>query len=206
MRPKERLRRDIERAGLPLKDDEWRVISRDFNACAYSMGDIILSSTRVADRWLFLSEGTVASQQATPKGDALIARFFEPGQFCANLTSAWSRKHSLDELIAITNVEGVLIPDSVFRDQYLRGAIFGQYLRLKVMETLLFDKDVLYAKTSNDTEVQYRFLEETYGSVIEHTAQKDLARFIGVTPQGLNRFLRRRAGRQAPETRKHESR
>lgn len=206
MRPKERLRRDIERTGLPLNDDEWRVISRDFNACAYSMGDIILSSTRVADRWFFLSEGTVASQQSTPKGDALIARFFEPGQFCTNLTSAWSRKHSLDELIAITNVEGVLIPDSIFRDQYLRGAIFGQYLRLKVMETLLFDKDVLYAKTSNDTEVQYRFLEETYGRVIEHTAQKDLARFIGVTPQGLNRFLRRRAGRQATETRKHEER
>ena len=28
--------------------------------------------------------------------------------------------------------------------------------------------------------------------VVQRTAQKDLARFIGVTPQGLNRFLKNR--------------
>ncbi|MEO1537788.1 MAG: hypothetical protein AAFR73_08645 [Pseudomonadota bacterium] len=196
MRPKERLRRDIERTGLVLSDDEWLRLSPSFSECTFAMGDIILSSTRVADRWLFLGQGIVASQQPTPKGDVLIARFFEPGQFCANMTSTWTQKLAMDELVAITDVEGVLIPDRLFRDQFLRGAVFGEYLRLKCMETLIFDKDVLYAKTSNDTEVQYRFLEDTYSRVIEHTAQKDLARFIGVTPQGLNRFLRRRVERQ----------
>lgn len=56
----------------------------------------------------------------------------------------------------------------------------------------MFDKDILYAKTSNDTEVQYRFLESHHTEVVQRAAQKDIARFIGMTPQGLNRFLRNR--------------
>ena len=189
---KSRLRQDMERLDRVLCDGEWGKLSRDFTTCTYAMGDTILSSARIADRWIFLTEGVVASEQATQGGDALIARFFEPGQFCSNLTSAWTRQLASDELIAVTDVEGVLIPDTLFRHEFLRGGVFGEYLRLKCMETLLFDKDVLCAKTSNSTEVQYRFLEQSYTQVIARTTQKDLARFMGLTPQGLNRFLRRR--------------
>lgn len=183
---------DIGLYGVALGPDTWRDLSKDFVGCAYAKGDVILSSARVADRWLFLTRGIAASEQTTPEGQALIARFFEPGQICTNITSAWSRRPGSDDLIAITDVEGVLIPDPLFREEYLRGHAFGEYLRLKCMETLLFDKDILCAKTSNDTEVQYRFLEQNYDEVVLRTTQKDLARFIGLTPQGLNRFLQAR--------------
>lgn len=186
------LRHDVERQGLKLDEADWERLTSGFKTCTYDMGEVIISSAHIADRWLFLTEGIVASEQATQGGDALIARFFEPGQFCSNLTSAWSRQLASDELIAITDVEGVLIPDALFRHEFLRGDVFGEYLRLKCMETLLFDKDVLYAKTSNSTEIQYQFLEKSYAQVIKRATQKDLARFIGLTPQGLNRFLRRR--------------
>ena len=191
---KTHLQRDMEELDITLADAEWERLSKDLTICSYAMGDVILSSARIADRWLFVTEGVVASAQATQGGDALIARFFEPGQFCSNMTSAWSRQLASDELIAVTDVEGILFPDPLFRHEFLKGGAFGEYLRLKCMETLLFDKDVLYAKTSNNTEVQYRFLEERYAQVIARTTQKDLARFIGLTPQGLNRFLRRRDG------------
>ena len=196
MQAKDHLRKDIEQSGLFISDDAWLHLSKDLTEFSGTLGEVILSSTRIADRWLFLTEGIVASEQPTIDGDALIARFFEPGQFCSNLTSAWSRKLAFDELIAISDVKGVLIPDALFREQFLRGGVFGEYIRLKFMETLLFDKDILCAKTTNDTEVQYRFLEENCAQVIAHTTQKDIARFIGVTPQGLNRFLRRRTAAQ----------
>ncbi|MEM9794728.1 MAG: hypothetical protein AAF848_17440, partial [Pseudomonadota bacterium] len=78
-----------------------------------------------------------------------------------------------------------------------RGGVFGQYLRIKAMETLILDKDILCAKTSNDTEVQYSFLERSFPEVVQRATQKDVARFIGVTPQGLNRFLRNRKSSSA---------
>lgn len=191
------LKKDIEQYGVSLNDTDYAEIQKVSFECAFPMGDVILSRVRVEDHWLFLTRGIVASEQSTLGGDALIARFFEAGHLCANLTSAWARELDTDDLIAITNVEGVLLPHNLFREQYLRGNGFGEYLRLKTMETLMFDKDILCAKTSNNTEVRYGFLEHNYKEVVRRASQKDLARFVGVTPQGLNRFLKNRDNAQS---------
>lgn len=191
------LKHDAKSLGFAVPSEEWQSLSAEFTACRFPTGDVILSSVRVADRWLFVTRGIVAFEQTSPDGGTLIGRFFQPGQFCSNLESAWRQELASDTLIAITNVEGVLLPDPVFRDQYLRGGVFGQYLRIKAMETLILDKDILCAKTSNDTEVQYSFLERSFPEVVQRATQKDVARFIGVTPQGLNRFLRNRKSSSA---------
>lgn len=186
------LKQDIQRCGCTLEPAEWHRLSKELVNCAFQKGDVIQSQARVADHWLFVASGIVASEQSTPDGNNLIARFFEAGHLCSNPTSAWHRELGSDDLIAITNVEGVLLPNLWFREQYLRGGNFGEYLRIKAMQTLMFDKDILSAKTSNDVETRYGFLESSHSEVVRHTAQKDLARFIGVTPQGLNRFLKNR--------------
>lgn len=186
------LKKDIELYGVSMDDTDWSEIQKASIECSFPMGDVILSRVRVADRWLFLTRGIAASEQSTLGGDALIGRFFEAGHLCANLTSAWAQQLGTDDLVAITNVEGVVLPHHLFREQYLRGNGFGEYLRLKLMETLMFDKDIICAKTSNNTEVRYGFLERHYKEVVRRVSQKDLARFIGVTPQGLNRFLKNR--------------
>ncbi|MEO0326956.1 MAG: hypothetical protein AAF217_00020 [Pseudomonadota bacterium] len=191
------LRQDVELHGVTISEAEWRSLCKDFSCCAYPQGDVIIDQARVADRWLFLTKGIAASEQTTTDGDALIARFFEKGHFCSNLTSAWGRQIASDELIAITNIEGVILPNALFREQYLRGNAFGEYLRMKTMEALMFDKEILCAKTSNDTELQFSFLEYSHSDVVQKTAQKDLARFIGITPQGLSRFLKNRRSNKA---------
>ena len=186
------LREDVERYGIALPVDRWADLTAQVSEQEFREGTVIMSAARVADHWLFVSQGIVASEQTTADGDALIARFFEPGQICSNLSSAWRRALSSDTLIAVTQVEGVFFPDAIFRAEYLRGGAFGEYLRIKAIETLLFDKDLLCAKTSNDTEVRYSFLEQNYAEVVARTTQKDRARFVGLTPQGLNRFLKAR--------------
>jgi len=190
--PLSALREDMERYGIALPEDRWAELTTQVSEQTFGEGDVIMSSARVADHWLFVSQGIVASEQTTQDGDALIARFFEPGQICSNISSAWRRALSSDTLIAVTQVEGIFFPDAIFRAEYLRGGVCGEYLRIKAIETLLFDKDLLCAKTSNDTEVRYSFLEQNYAEVVARTTQKDRARFVGLTPQGLNRFLKAR--------------
>ena len=54
----------------------------------------------------------------------------------------------------------------MFREGYLGGGPLGVYWREKVFETLLFDKDIVCAKTTRDIDDRYRFLNERHSSVI----------------------------------------
>ena len=184
--------RDIEGLGVAIARNEWSQIVRHCADVQVQAGRTIQNQSQVAASWLFLSQGVAASEQTWLDGSMTIARFFEPGNFCANLTSVWTRDIASDDLVAVTDVAGLAIPDGIFRRQYLDGGFFGRYLRLKMMEAHLFAKELICAKTSGQTETRYRFLEEYHQGVIGSVPQKDIARFLGVTPQGLSRFLRRR--------------
>ncbi|MEO1397708.1 MAG: cyclic nucleotide-binding domain-containing protein [Pseudomonadota bacterium] len=183
---------DIRRQGVTLDLQQWDQIRQRCKCIRVPAGDKIQSQARVADSWIYLSEGIAASQQTWLDGATSIARFFEAGDICANVTSVWTRDIASDDLIAITDVVGLALPDRTFRREYLEGDFFGLYLRHKLMNAHLFAKELVCAKTSGQTETRYRFLEEYHRNVIGSVPKKDIARFLGVTPQGLSRFLRRR--------------
>ena len=186
------LKSDIQRLGVEIDLITWDRITQRCRCVQVKAGDKIHNQARVADTWVFLSEGVAASEQTDPDGVSTVARFFEPGDVCANLTSVWTREIGADDLVALTDVIGVAIPDDFFRREYLEGGSFGIYLRLKMMSAHLFAKELVCAKTSGRTETRYRFLERYHKAVIGTVKQKEIARFLGMTPQGLSRFLRHR--------------
>lgn len=192
IRPFQALEKDISDHGVELSSTAWLALRESLSEVRARSGSCIYGQQAIGDRWLFLTDGIAASRQTHADGSLSIARFFEKGQFCTNLTSTWTQDYASDDLLALTEVEGVEVPDYVFRREYLRGGAFGEYLRLIVMETLCFDKEIMVVKTVCTTETRYRFLEEQYEAVIGSVRHKDVAAFLGVTPQGLSRFLRRR--------------
>lgn len=183
---------DIRRAGVTLDPAEWDRIADRCKRVAIPAGETIQNQARVADRWIYLSHGVASSRQSWQDGALSIARFFEPGDICANMTSVWTGDIASDDLVAMTDVAGVSIPDDIFTQEYLEGGFFGVYLRHKMIDAHLFAKELICAKTSGRTEARYQFLEHHHRNVIGSVPQKDIARFLGVTPQGLSRFLRRR--------------
>ncbi len=192
MSPVERLMQDVAAHDIDLPPAEWRKLRQQLTETQYAKRDVIFSQAQIADRVLFVSAGIAASEQAHADGSSGIARFFEAGHLCTNLTSAMHRAPAEDTLVAITDVEGVIFPLDLLLQAYLDGVQFGRYVRLKLLETLAFDKEVICAKTHNRTEDRYRFLGDRHARIIEDAPAKCIAQFIGITPQGLSRFLRKR--------------
>ena len=116
------LAKDIEAQGINIPDMEWE----DFT-----------------DQCVSVENGVSASQFAQANGQLIIDRFFETGNFCTTVRSAWRTEPSDDQIIALTTVKGVLIPMTRWRDEYLRGGSIGEYIRIKLFQTLLFDADVI---------------------------------------------------------------
>lgn len=184
-------RQHILSKGIVLTDADWRAVCGDLQPIMLKRGEVIIDSARVTEHLFFVCEGIAASFQTTRDGDSQIARFFERGQLCTNLTSAWNKSVSEDQLIALTDFSGIGFSFSVMRDAYLHGGPLATYWRTMVFETLLFDKDVMCAKTVRDVEIRYQFLADRYQRVIFDVPDKYIARFLGITPQGLSRFLKK---------------
>ena len=185
----------IAATGSPVADADWRVVAAQLEAVSARRGDVLLDSATVTKHMLFVSRGIAASQQIDADGDTHIARFFENRQLCTNITSAWQQSVSSDQLIAVTEFEGVRVPFAMYRDEFLSGGPLAAYWREMTLQTLLFDKDLMCVKTMRHVEARYRFLAERYERVVTDVPDKHLARFIGITPQGLSRFLKNRRTR-----------
>ncbi|MEL6169503.1 MAG: hypothetical protein AAFR35_12495 [Pseudomonadota bacterium] len=186
------LRDDMEAVDEQVTKTDWLRISSDLTDVSYEPKDEIFPEFRVTKAVLFVVSGTTASERTLADGSTPIARFFEPGHLCTNLDSFWLRENALERLFAITSVTGILIPHEIFEAEYLDGGPFGRYLRKKVMQTLIFDKSVLVAKTLTNSEMRMRFLETEYRNVVRDVPAMHLARFLGMTPQGFSRFQKNR--------------
>lgn len=183
-------RESIEARGHAISDADWDSLKPPLKPVSVARGEVLLDSAHVAQHVIFVCQGVVASLQTTADGDTQIARFFERGQLCTNITSAWHQSITEDELVAMTDVSGLLIPFSMFRHDFMFSGPLSHYWREMVIETLLFDKDLMCTKTMRDVATRYRFLSERYEQVVTTVPDKYIARFLGITPQGLSRFLR----------------
>jgi hypothetical protein len=79
----------------------------------------------------------------------------------------------------------------MFREEFISGGPLATYWREKVLETFLFDKDIMCAKTLRNVESRYRFLIDRHQDVVSKVPDKYIARFLGISPQGLSRFLKK---------------
>jgi len=163
-----------------------------FNRKKYSKKSIIFSQTDLCDEVLFICDGIIASEYNLEDGKNVISRFFIENNLCTNLISTMTKTNSLDSIVAITDVSAISIPLKIFYQYYLDDGGIGKYFRIKLLDNLLEAKSLISIKTVSKTEEKYEFLEKKYPIALQFIPAKDIASFMGITPEGLSRFLKKR--------------
>ena len=186
------LAQEMESLGCSPSSADWSQVRHHATERRVASRRSIYADSKVADRWIFITSGLAGSQYTHSNGSVTLTRFFEPGNIAGNVTSTWTQDFGSDELLAVSDVEGVEFPHDFLFQEYMGGKEFGAFIRLKVIETLRFDKDLLVNRSLNNVEARLRFLEERHKSVLELAMKRDIAAFLGITPQGYSRVLRRR--------------
>jgi len=188
----EEFKREIEKYIQGEIDSEWENLSSNLSIKTTSKREVVFRQTDICNDVIYILEGIAASEN-NESDKYVITRFFQYGNLCSNMVSASSKTLQADNVIAITNVKYVTIPLDCFMNLYLcsTGKI-GIFFRKKILEHLVEAKNLISIKTSQVTEIQYSFLEENYPEIIEKTPSKYIAAFIGITPEALSRFLKKR--------------
>lgn len=192
MDPLDSLRNDVERVVGPTSDADWHRVTSSLRPVECDQGQIVFSRQRRQLTWLFITRGIAAAEQPEPNGGIGISRFFEPGQFCTNLTSL-SKPEETGEIVAsITPVAGVVMSNQFFQREYRSNGLLGPYLRDKIMEAILYDRELMRVKTANDLDTRYQFLASRNTDIVHRAPVADLARFIGIPKPTLQAYLARK--------------
>ncbi|MEO1530273.1 MAG: cyclic nucleotide-binding domain-containing protein [Planctomycetota bacterium] len=176
--------------GVDLAASEWDEFASVCTETSYRKREVIFRDGVEPDYLLFITNGVCAGQASQPDGQTVVARFFEPGDFCAKISFTRRGSTNANTIIAVTPAEGVLIPMDRWRREHLEGMGVGRYARQKMMRAHYFDIDIIQVKTLNRTVESYEFLREHQPNVLQAVPQNVIAQFLGITPEGLSRFLR----------------
>ena len=182
------LRNAINTFQVQISDQEWRSIASQLQIRHFRKKDVIISDTEISKDVLYITDGIAASEYQND-GDYVISRFFLKGNLCTNVISAFYETYATDRLIALTPLKGVLIPFKLFKKLYLHSHTVGVFFREKLLQNLVENKNIISMKTVGDIGTIYSFLQENYPQIIREIPSKYIAKFIGVTPVGLSRFL-----------------
>ncbi|MEL6187478.1 MAG: cyclic nucleotide-binding domain-containing protein [Myxococcota bacterium] len=191
----ELLAADIRRQGVALEAEAWEALVKRCSGFQCARGEVVFAISEVPKHLLFVASGIAAAEWAMPDGRTIIHRFFERAQWCTTITSAIGGVETSDTIVAVAEMQGLLIPLEHWREAYLLDDQVGLYFRHRMLAHLLYAKELIRVKTLNSTEASHRFLQEHHPQVLAEVRQKDIARFMGITPEALSRFLgRRRSG------------
>ena len=188
-----RWRTDIEKNGFDTTSEEWRIFFDNCQVVQFDNRDTVLDAMSPTRHILFVTSGICAAQHELPDGDTRIARFFCETDFCtlADFLSDFKDFNKFNNiLLALTAIEGVLIPIDLWTEEYVNGGDIGRYARLKMMRMHLFDIELLKVKTMNRTQNSFSFLEEQQPEVLANVPHKFIAQFLGITAEGFSRFLK----------------
>lgn len=173
---------------IQISDEEWERFLPLLTVVHYRKKEVIFSDTEISRDILYIVEGIAASEYQN-EGEYVISRFFLSGNLCTNVISAIYETYATDRMIALTPLKGIIIPFKLFMEFYLRSGTIGIFFREKLLQVIVEDKNIISMKTVGDIKTIYTFLQENYPQIIKEIPAKYIAKFIGVTPVGLSRFL-----------------
>ena len=179
---------EIASYGISIPEEEWNYFLNITEVKTAKKKEVIFSHTELCSHVIYLMSGITATINSYDDIE-VVTRFFQKGNFNTNIVSAESRSLASDILVAITDIEYLLLPFSFFLDSFLNSNTFGLFVRKKIMGMIIENKKNTTIKTINDTEIRCQFLEENYPDIIRNTPSKYIAMYLGVTPEGYSRFL-----------------
>ena len=187
------LYQEMIRYSPDLTLQEWTEFKKDLKPTQIKKGNVIFPRTKICHEVLFIVEGIAASEHFDGQ-ENIINRFFSSRNLCTNVVSFLIQELDGDQLFAVTNLNGILIPYDQFHTCYLTSNGIGLYFRKKLLENLIEAKKFVSMKTLSGVEAKLQFLQENYPEILLEAPWKHIASFMGVTPAWLSRNLKKKKG------------
>ncbi|MES1216712.1 MAG: Crp/Fnr family transcriptional regulator [Bacteroidota bacterium] len=143
---------------------------------------------------VFVTEGILRSYTIDKNGFEHILQFAPPGWWMVDMYSFITDQPGKLSIDAIENTEVLLLPKKALDKLYSDIPAFERFFRILAEKALVTFQQRLMDSLSLTAKERYTNFCKLYPSLIECLPQKQVAAYIGVTPEFLSKMLNNKNG------------
>lgn len=139
---------------------------------------------------VFVTRGILRSYTVDKNGFEHILQFAPSGWWIADMYSMVTQKPGQLSIDAIEDSEVFLLPKPELEKLYITIPSLERFFRILAENSLITYQQRIIGSLSETAKERYNNFCKTYPSLIECLPQKQVASYIGVTPEFLSKMLK----------------
>ena len=183
----------------PVPNEEMEAVQQLFTRVKQRKGSFFVSEGEIPDAMAFVVSGLYKYYYIDRNGNERIKHFSRENEFLSSYASLITRTPSLYYIEALEDSELLIIQYADYNKGVLHNSVLQNVARVYTerMYTIKEQREGSFLKESAQ-ERYLRFLKEQ-PELIERVTQKNIASYLGMTPESMSRIKRQAAGAEIGE-------
>jgi len=140
----------------------------------------------------FINKGCLRQYYVDDAGQEHIVMFAEEGWWISDMFGLVTGNAALTNVDALEDAELLLIEKNAFEKLMLQYPVFERFFRIKLQRAFIAHQRRLIENMSLPAIQRYNNFAEQYPSFEQRVPLKQIASFLGITPESLSRIRRQR--------------
>jgi CRP-like cAMP-binding protein len=149
---------------------------------------IFLDEGEVCKYSAFVTEGCLRGYTIDKNGDEHVLSFAPPDWWIADMYSLISQKPGILTIEALEDTEIILLSKADQEKLYTEIPKFERFFRILIENSLVANQQRIIDNMSLTAEERYKIFCKRYPTLIDTLPQKQIASYIGVTPEFFSRM------------------
>ncbi|MFI5138095.1 MAG: Crp/Fnr family transcriptional regulator [Sphingobacteriales bacterium] len=159
----------------------------------------MLNEGEVCRYSIFVTAGCLRGFTVDKNGTEHVISFAPPGWWIADMYSLISQKPGIMNIEALEDTETILLSKAGQEKLYDEIPKFERFFRILSENSLVANQQRIIDNMSLTAEERYSLFCKRYPTLIDHLPQKQIASYIGVTPEFFSRMRKARISRIKPD-------
>jgi CRP-like cAMP-binding protein len=175
----------------PITEEDRGIIAAYFTPRVYKEGDYLFKGGKICSELFFVITGILRIVVINAKGIEVTHFFIKENLFCTILNS-FDNQLSADESIrAASDTEVLAITRTGLLALYKELPYMKELIDRITQQRLLDKIRIRNAYLGQDSASRYKLFMELEPDIARQVSLKDIASYLGITPQSLSRIRRR---------------
>lgn len=147
-----------------------------------------LNEGEICRNSVFVTDGCLRGFTVDKNGIEHVLSFAPPGWWIADMYSLISQKPGILNIEALEDTEGIILSKTNQEKLYHEVPKFERFFRILTENSLVANQQRIVDNMSLTAEERYGIFCKRYPTLIDHLPQKQIASYIGVTPEFFSRM------------------
>ncbi|HVW95259.1 MAG TPA: Crp/Fnr family transcriptional regulator [Mucilaginibacter sp.] len=173
---------------IHLDEAEQQLFTAHLKPAHIHRRQFILNEGEICRNSVFVTEGCLRGFTVDKNGVEHVLSFAPPGWWMADMYSLISQKPGMLNIEAIEDTEAIILSKVSQEKLYHEVPKFERFFRILTENSLVAYQQRIIDNLSLTAEERYAIFCKRYPTLMDHLPQKQIASYIGVTPEFFSRM------------------